>query len=204
MFHDRREAGERLAEKLKNYQHRKDVIILAIPRGGVPVAYEVAKSLDLPLDLIIIRKLPLPENPESGIGAVSETGKVVWHPVAQNYPPETREKILQEQKEEVKRRISKLRAGRVLPSIKNKTVILIDDGLAMGSTMSAAIATVRMKKAKKVIVAVPVAGAGVLKGIKKLADEVICLEVPVDFYAVAQAYENWYDLTDEEVIKIMG
>ena len=203
MFCDRTEAGEKLAEKLIKYKANKETIILALPRGGVPVAFEVAKKLKIPIDLIIVRKLPIPDNPEAGIGALSETGEIVWQPQKESYPKDVIEEILIEQKKEIERRTKILRKGRDLPKLKNKIVILIDDGLAMGSTMMAALKTAKKEVAKKVVVAVPVAGKDVLERIKKEADEVVCLEVPLFFQAVAQVYENWYDLDDQEVLKIM-
>ncbi len=203
MFYDRTEAGFKLAEKLAKYRGQKDAIVLAIPRGGVPVAFEAAKKLKIPLDLIIIRKLPMPDSPEAGIGAVSETGETVWQSQAEFYSKKTIEKILKEQGQEIKRRIKILRRGRKLPKLKDKTAILIDDGLAMGSTMEAAIKTAKKAKAAKVVVAVPVAGKETLAKIKDLADEVICLEAPIFFQAVAQVYENWYDLDDNEVLEIL-
>jgi len=203
MFRDRTEAGKKLAERLIKYKANKEVIILALPRGGAPVAFEVAKKLKLPLDLMMVRKLPMPDNPEAGIGALSETGEIVWQPQKEFYREEVVKKILAEQKQEVKRRIKILREGRKLPSLKNKIVILIDDGLAMGSTMEAAIKTAKAEGAKKVVLAVPVAGREVLARMKEMADEVICLEVPLFFQAVAQVYENWSDLEDKEVIAIM-
>ena len=203
MFYDRTEAGQKLASELNKYRKNKKVIVLAIPRGGVPVAFEVAKKLEAPLGLIIVRKLPMPDNPEAGIGAISETGEIFWHPQAKLYPQEITAKILDEQKEEIKRRIKVLRKGEGLPKLKDKIVILIDDGLAMGSTMRAAIKTVKKEQAEKVVVAIPVAGREILKIIKSMADEVVCLEVPSFFQAVAQVYENWHDLNDREVIEIM-
>jgi len=203
MFRDRTEAGKKLAEKLIKYKANKEAIILALPRGGVPVAFEVAKKLKIPLDLIIVRKLPMPDNPEAGIGALSETGEIIWQPQKELYPENVVEEILIEQKKEIERRIKILRGGRKLQSLKNKIIILIDDGLAMGSTMKAALKTAKKEGAKKVVVAVPVAGKDVLERIKKEADEVICLEVPLFFQAVAQVYENWYDLDDQEVLEIM-
>lgn len=203
MFYDRQEAGEKLAQALKKYREDKEAIVLAIPRGGVLVAKEVAKILNLSLDLIIVRKLPMPDEPEAGIGAISETNVIIWQPQAKFYSNELVEKILKEQQQEVKKRIQILRKGRALPDLKGKIVILIDDGLAMGSTMAAAIETVYGKAAKRVIVAVPVAGEETVEKIKKLADEIICLFVPKPFYAVAQAYENWYDVSDQEVIKVL-
>jgi len=203
MFRNRTEAGKKLAEKLIKYKANKEAIILALPRGGVPVAFEGAKKLKIPIDLIIVRKLPIPDNPEAGIGALSETGEIVWQPQKESYPKDVIEEILIEQKKEIERRTKILRKGRDLPKLKNKIVILIDDGLAMGSTMMAALKTAKKEGAKKVVVAVPVAGKDVLERIKKEADEVVCLEVPLFFQAVAQVYENWYDLDDQEVLKIM-
>ena len=203
MFYDRTEAGQKLASELNKYRKNKKVIVLAIPRGGVPVAFEVAKKLEAPLGLIIVRKLPMPDNPEAGIGAVSETGEIFWHPQAKIYSQEIIKKILAEQKKEIERRIKVLRKGEGLPKLKDKIVILIDDGLAMGSTMRAAIKTVKKEQTEKVVVAVPVAGKEILEVIKKLADEVVCLEVPPFFQAVAQVYENWHDLNDQEVIEII-
>jgi len=203
MFYDRTEAGQKLASELNKYRKNKKVIVLAIPRGGVPVAFEVAKKLEAPLGLIIVRKLPMPDNPEAGIGAVSETGEIFWHPQAKIYSQEIIKKILAEQKKEIERRIKVLRKGEGLPKLKDKIVILIDDGLAMGSTMRAAIKTVKKEQTEKVVVAVPVAGKEILEVIKKLADEVVCLEVPLFFQAVAQVYENWHDLNDQEVIEII-
>ena len=203
MFRNRTEAGKKLAEKLIKYKANKEAIILALPRGGVPVAFEGAKKLKIPIDLIIVRKLPIPDNPEAGIGALSETGEIVWQPQKESYPKDVIEEILIEQKKEIERRTKILRKGRDLPKLKNKIVILIDDGLAMGSTMMAALKTAKKEGAKKVVVAVPVAGKDVLERIKKEADEVVCLEVPLFFQAVAQVYENWYDLDDQEVLEIM-
>ncbi|MCX6811491.1 MAG: phosphoribosyltransferase family protein [Candidatus Berkelbacteria bacterium] len=202
MFEDRSDAGKKLAQALLKYKG-KDLIVLAIPRGGVPVGYEVAKKLKCPFHLVIVRKLPMPDNPEAGIGAVSETDEVIWHSAALEYSEKIRAEILSEQKEEVKRRIKKLRKGRELPDLEDKIVILVDDGLAMGSTMQAAIKTVKAKKAAKTVGAVPIAGREVLRIMREKADEVICLETPVFFQAVAQGYRNWYDLDDNEVIKIM-
>lgn len=204
MFYDRREAGEKLAEKLKKYKEDKKAIILAIPRGGVLVAIEVAKILNLPLDLIIVRKLPMPDNPEAGIGAISETGEVVWQPQRFFYSEEIIEEILRKQKAKVKKRIEILREGKDLPNLKGKTVILIDDGIAMGSTMEAAIKTVKEKKVKKIVVAVPVGGKEIIEKIKNMVSEMICLEVPRQFYAVAQVYKNWYDVSDNEVIEVLS
>lgn len=203
MFFDREEAGEKLAEKLKKYKEKKDAIILAIPRGGVLVAKEVARTLKLPLDLIVVRKLPMPDDPEAGIGAISESGEIIWQPQRFFYPENVIKEILKEQREEIKKRIKILRQGKKLPNLKGKTVILIDDGIAMGSTMETAIKTVKKKGGKKIIVAVPVGGKNVIERVKKQVDELICPETPDPFFAVAQVYQNWYDPDDKEVLECL-
>ena len=186
MFEDRKEAGEKLARTLVKYKD-KDAYVLAIPKGGVQVGFEIAKFLNAELSILIARKLPLPDEPEAGFGAIVEDGSTFISEYAYKYLPEdTIEKIKQEQIQEINRRINVLREGKPLPDIKDKTVILVDDGLAMGSTMQAAIKLCRNKRAKKIIVAVPVAGVDVAENIGKLADEIAVLEMPVDFYAVAQ------------------
>ena len=203
MFRNKKEAGEKLAEKLKKYREKDNTLILSIPCGGGPVANEVAKDLGLPMDLLVVRKLPMPENPEAGLGAISETGEIIWQSQADFYSSEIIEKILSEQTKEIKRRIKVLRQGRSLPEIKGRVVILVDDGLAMGSTMEAAVLTLKKLEAKKIIVAVPVGSIEAIKRIKDLADQVICLETPYPFYAVAQGYYYWHNVTDDEVIEII-
>jgi len=126
MFRNRTEAGKKLAEKLIKYKANKEAIILALPRGGVPVAFEGAKKLKIPIDLIIVRKLPIPDNPEAGIGALSETGEIIWQPQKESYPKDVIEEILIEQKKEIERRTKILRKGRDLPKLKNKIVILLE------------------------------------------------------------------------------
>jgi predicted phosphoribosyltransferase len=204
MFYDREEAGKKLAGKLKKYKDNKDTTILAIPRGGVLVAKEVARILNLPLDLIIVRKLPMPGNPEAGIGAISEAGEIIWQPQVNFYKKEVVDKILRKQEKETERRIKVLRKGKKLPNLRGRTVILVDDGIAMGSTMEVAIKTVKKKGAKKVVIAVPVGGRDVVERIEKMVDRIICLDIPKFFYAVAQAYKNWYDVSDEEVINTLS
>lgn len=210
MFEDRKDAGEKLAKALGKYLPRqqagkdKKVLVLAIPKGGVEVAYQVAKYLNADFSLIISRKLPFSDNPESGFGAVAEDGSVFIHEDATKWlSKEEINKIKKEQIKEIKRRIKILRGDKPLPKISERIVILIDDGLATGSTMRAAIELCRKKKAKKIIVAVPVAGRDVAEEIGELVDEIIVLEKPEFFQAVAQVYKNWYDVFDEEVIEIM-
>lgn len=204
MFIDRKDAGVKLAKALDRYKD-KDVLVLAIPRGGVEVAYEVAKYLDAEFSLLISRKLPIPYNPEAGFGAIAEDGSTYIVSDAKRWlSKEEIEKIKKDQIDEIKRRINILRQGNPLPKIKDRTVILIDDGLAMGSTMRAAIELCKNEKARRIIVAVPVAGKDVKNEIGKSVDEIIVLEMPLFFNAVAQVYLNWHDVTDNEVIEILN
>lgn len=203
MFKDRKEAGEKLAKTLEEYKDR-DVLILAIPRGGVEVAYEVAKRVNAELSIIISRKLPFPDNPEAGFGAITEDGSIFMINGAELWISENEiAKIIKEQKQEIKRRIKILRDGEDLPKIEGRDVILIDDGIAMGSTMMASIMLCKNRDAKEIIVATPVAGREVVEKIETLVDVMIILEMPIYFRAVAQIYENWYDVSDEEVIDIL-
>ncbi|HII78956.1 MAG TPA: phosphoribosyltransferase [Methanosarcina sp.] len=203
MFKSRKDAGEKLALALENYR-TENPVILAIPRGGVEVGLQVSKKLGADFSLVISRKLPFPDNPEAGFGAIAENGSTFILENADSWlARETIEQIKQEQIVEIERRINVLRGGKTLPDIAGRTVILIDDGIAMGSTMRAAIELCRNRKAGKVVVAVPVAGKEVADAIAKEADELVVLEVPVDFRAVAQAYENWYDVSDEEVLDLL-
>ena len=205
MFKNRREAGEKLAIALEKYKNKEDVIVLALPKGGIEVAFEVAKYLNAKFSLLIVRKLPFPDNPEAGFGAVAEDGSIYINKQSSRYLSEKEmNDIIFSQKNEIKRRISILRKGGPLPDIINKTVILIDDGIAAGSTMRAAIMLCRKQTAKKIIAAAPVAGKDVAGQINELADELVILETPYNFRAVAQVYENWYDVSDEEAIDLLG
>ena len=203
MFRDRGDAGRKLGEALQAYKE-SDPLILAIPRGGVEVGYEVAKALGADFSLLICRKLPYPDNPESGFGAIAEDGSLyINEAAAAPLSNSLIEQTIQQQKEEIQRRIQILRKGKPLPAIEGRTVILVDDGIAMGSTMHAAVALCRKKHAKEIIVAVPVAGAHAIREFEQLADDIVVLESPPYFYAVAQVYQNWYDVSDEEVLEIM-
>jgi putative phosphoribosyl transferase len=203
MFEDRKEAGQKLAVALAPYKNDKP-IVLAIPRGGVEVGFYVADFLQAPLSIIMVRKLPFPYNPEAGFGAIAEDGTVfLLEDTSLTVPPDTIKKIIKEQNAEVKRRIKILRKSQPLPEIRNRTVILVDDGIAMGSTMRAAIILCRNKGAKKVVVAAPVTASSTAAEFTRIADDVVILEKPANFHAVAQVYRNWYDVSDEEVIGIM-
>lgn len=203
MFKDRIDAGCQLAQRLIRVRNKRNVVILAIPRGGVPVAYAMDKFLYLPFDLLVIRKLPMPGDPEAGLGAISETGETVFQPQAKIYSPKIIQEIISKQLVEIKRRIHALRGDRKLINIKGKTVILVDDGLAMGSTMEAAVKTVRKLGVKKIIVAVPVGSKEAVNIIKSEVHELVCLDIPSLFYAVAQDYKHWHDVSDKEVKDIL-
>ncbi len=203
MFEDRADAGKRLGLALKKYRD-KDVLVLCIPRGGVEVGYHVAKFLNAELSILVSRKLPFPDNPESGFGAIAEDGSTfIIEEAVRNIPKEIMNVIIEEQEKEIKRRVKVLRGGAPLPEIAGRVVVLVDDGIAMGSTMRAAIMMCRKRNAKKIVVAVPVTGEEIVEYIKGLVDEIVVLEVPDYFYAVAQVYENWYDVSNDEVLAIM-
>jgi len=202
MFRDRKDAGEKLAAELRGFKE-ENPLVLAIPRGGAELGYVVAKALQCDLALIICRKLPFPYDPESGFGAVAEDGSLYIHESAAAYvSADEIEKIVAQQKKEIERRIEMLRGGRGLPPLKGRTVILVDDGIAMGSTMHAAVSLCRKQEAGKIVVAVPVAGARSIDEFAHIADEIVVLESPLHFYAVAQVYEKWRDVSDEEVLAL--
>jgi len=170
MFKDRKEAGNKLALKLDKYKNQ-NVLVLAIPRGGVEVGFEVAVYLNSDFDILVSRKLPIPYNPEAGFGAIAEDGSAYIYKDASLWVQKNEiERIKKEQINEIKRRIEVLRGGRPLTAVESRVIILIDDGLAMGSTMRASIQYCRNKNAKKVIVAVPVSGEDVFYEIKQLVD----------------------------------
>jgi len=207
VFNDRRHAGRLLAKKLSNYSDREGVLILAIPAGGVPVAFEVAKELKLTMDLVVTRKLHLPSNREAGFGAVTWDGYVLLNEKLVNLTGITREEIDQvvnDEKEAIERRLRKFRGDRPFPEVRDKTVIVVDDGLATGFSMLATVRSLRAKGAKKVVVAVPTAPVDAINLLKPHADVIVCLNIRSGhFFAVADAYKVWYDLTDEDVTDIL-
>ena len=203
MFEDRKDAGNKLARALKEYEN-KNILVLAIPKGGVEVGYQVARRLKADFSLLVARKLPFPDNPEAGFGAIAEDGSTfIFEDAARTLSEEQIKQIKEKQQEEIARRIAVLREGKPLPKISGRIVILVDDGLAMGSTMKVAIRLCQKKNAKKIVVAVPVAGENIEREIGKMVDEIIVLEKPEFFRAVAQVYRNWYDVSDQEVIEVM-
>ena len=203
VFKDRIHAGELLAKKLWKYKG-ENAIVLAIPAGGVPVGYTIAVSLQLPLDLIVVRKLPIPYNPEAGFGALTTDGTIVLNEPVVEELGLTRKEIdiyASQRMREVKERLREFRGDRPFPNLREKTAIVVDDGLASGYTMKAAILSVRKHGPKRNVVAVPTAHLGALENISPYTDEIICLNIRSGFlFAVADAYMNWYDLDDSEVI----
>ena len=206
IFKDRAEAGKRLAQSLPKFVS-PGALVLAIPAGGVPVAGEIARTLKLPLDLLIVRKIPIPGNTEAGFGAVGPDGEVIFNEGllrGLRLTEETiRDQVAATQKI-VEARNQLFRNGRPFPQVKGRTVILVDDGLASGFTMMEAARSMRRREATKVIVAVPTAPEDSVNRLLSEVDEIYCLNVRTFFpFAVAEAYENWYDLTDQEVISLL-
>lgn len=200
MFINRKDAAEKLSTALSGYRN-KDVLVLGIPRGGAEIAYHIARYLNADLALIVTRKLGYPSDPEAAFGAIAEDGSVYLSPEASNIvPDDAMRAIIEQEKQEIKRRIQKLRKGRPLPGLKGRTVILADDGIATGSTLFAAIAFCRKMTVGKIIVAAPIAGQRIEYILRKMVDEVIILEKPEFFYAVGQGYRDFDDLSDEETV----
>ena len=201
-FENRRDAGVRLAAHLHDYAGRTDVVVLALPRGGVPVAHEVAKALAAPLDIFLVRKLGLPGHPELAMGAIASGGirvlndeVVRWSNVTTN----AIEAVVRREQEELERREREYREGRPLPNLAGRIVILVDDGLATGSTMKAAVEAIRGHAPARVVVAVPVGAPAACAQISAIADQTVCAETPEPFDAVGQWYRDFSQTTDEEV-----
>lgn len=206
IFQDRRSAGKQLAEKLLEFKDNPQAIVLGLPRGGVITADEVAKILNLPLDILVTRKIGAPQSAELAIGAITEDGQPILNDdliEALEIQPEYVDSEIEKQKQEAKRRLEKYRQGRGVLDLKNKIAILVDDGIATGSTMLAAVDSAETKGAAKIIVASPVIAADAADRFKVLATEVVCLDKPTYFEAIGQFYESFEQTTDEEVEKIM-
>jgi len=203
-FKNRVDAGNQLASALKPVS--KDALVLAIPRGGVVVGFEVAKALGAPLDVVITRKIGAPANPELAIGAVAEDGTAILNDsivrmlqVSKGYISEEVEK----QKLEIKRRLLRYRGEVPYPSLANREIIVVDDGVATGSTLKAALMSIRKKGAKTIIVAVPVGPPDTVSQLNRMADHVVCLRTPEPFYAIGEFYDDFEQTEDKEVIKLL-
>lgn len=201
-FDDRRQAGLELAARLGAYKNRDDVVVLALPRGGVPVGYEVARALHAPLDVFLVRKLGVPRHRELAMGAIASGGVRVlnddvvgWYSV----PREVIDAVAHEEQIELDRRERAYRDGRPPIDLRNRTVILVDDGLATGSSMRAAVQAVRTHEPARVVVAVPVGAPETCRSLSELADEAICARTPQPFSAVGLWYRDFSQTTDDEV-----
>jgi len=206
VFDDRFHAGELLADKLSGYRG-KDAIILAIPAGGVPVGFVLARKLGLPLDVLVVRKLHIPWNPEAGFGALTWDGIVIFNEPLLGALGLTEEEVRQcveEENEAVRRRVALFRGDRPFPDLSGKVAILVDDGLASGFSMLAGLRAVRRRNPSEVVVAIPTASADAIALIRPLADKIFCLNIRKGFlFAVADAYRRWYDVSDKEVMAIL-
>jgi predicted phosphoribosyltransferase len=207
LFNDRVDAGKQLALRLKKYLRRKDGVVLGLTRGGVVTAEEIAIALQLPLDVIVVRKMGAPENPELAIGAVAERGEGVLNDHLIELLGVSHEYLTAEaarEKEIVKQRLALYRGGRKPLELHEKIVILVDDGIATGASMQAAITSVRESGAKQIVLAVPVAAPESLKKIRQEVDEVVCLASPAFFEAVGSFYRVFDQTSDEEIIQILA
>jgi putative phosphoribosyl transferase len=205
VFQGRQHAGKLLAQKLRKYTIKGKVILLALPSGGVPVGIEIAKELKIPMDVMIVRKVQIPWNTEAGFGAVTMEDETVLNEplVAQlGLTREVVEESILKTKRIIQERLRKFRGNKPMPDLKGKIVILVDDGLASGFTMLAAARSAKKRAPEKIIAAIPTGSLGAIELVSSEVDEIVCLNIrtgPV--FAVADAYRNWYDLTDEEVIR---
>lgn len=203
MFRDRVDAGKQLAEKLGSYYRARETIVVALPRGGVIVGHEIAKKLELPLDIVCPRKIGHPYNPEFAIGAVTENGDYILSQEMIELPEEVLKKAIETEKQEAERRLELYRKGMPPRHFFEKRIILVDDGLATGSTMKAAIQSIQNSKAKEIILAVPVSPQETLPHFSSLVDRIVCLQAPLHFHAVGQFYAHFEQVTDHEVITIL-
>jgi putative phosphoribosyl transferase len=205
-FTNRTEAGRRLADDLREYAGRDDALVLALPRGGVPVAFEVARALGLPMDLFLVRKLGVPGHEELAMGAIASGGvRVLNEEVVRMFsPPEdTIARVAAQEQEELERRERAYRGGRRDLHLEGSTVILVDDGLATGSTMRAAAQAVRAQDPARIVVAVPVAAAETCDELRREVDEIVCTLTPDPFRAVGIWYDDFAQTTDEEVRELL-
>jgi predicted phosphoribosyltransferase len=206
IFRDRPDAGQQLAARLAKYAHHPDILVLALPRGGVPVAYEVAKQLDVPLDVFLVRKLGVPGYEELAMGAIASGGvRVINNDVVRQLaiPGEVIDAVAAEERRELERRERAYRNGRPPPDVQGRTVILIDDGLATGSTMRAAAAALRKLGPARIVVAVPVSASETCDEFREEVDEVVCAAMPEPFRGVGLWYKDFSQTTDEEVRELL-
>jgi putative phosphoribosyl transferase len=206
IFRDRTDAGRQLGARLTRYRGRPDVLVLALPRGGVPVAYEVAKQLGAPLDVFLVRKLGVPGYEELAMGAIASGGVRVINEDVVRYmdiPEEVIDAVAADEQQELERRERAYRDDRPIPEVKGRVVILIDDGLATGSSMRAAAEALRKQQPARIVVAVPVAAAQTCDELRGEVDEIVCATTPESFQGVGLWYEDFTQTTDEEVRELL-
>lgn len=206
MFRNRTDAGQKLASKLEAYLGQPDVVVLAMPRGGVPVGCEIAKALHAPVDVFVVRKLGVPWNPELAMGAVATGGvRVLDEEIVRSLAISAEEitKVASAEEAEVERREHAYRKGRVPLPVIGKKVILVDDGIATGSTVRAGVAALRRLKPARIVVAVPVAPRAASTMLREVADEVVCAIEAEDFFAISEWYEDFTQLNDADVYSLL-
>jgi putative phosphoribosyl transferase len=205
-FHDRTEAGKLLAAQLADYADRSDVWVLGLPRGGVPIAYEIAHALNLPLDICLVRKLGVPEQRELAMGAIAPDNVMILnHEIikALGVTRSALEQVIQEETQELARREHLYRGDRPEPDVTGKTVILVDDGIATSSTLRAAIATLRQKNPQAIVVAVPVAAGAACESLSAIVDRLVCLTTPEPLQSIGMWYVDFSQTSDEEVQQLL-
>jgi putative phosphoribosyl transferase len=206
IFRDRRDAGQQLAKRLLSFHHRDDVLVIGLPRGGVMVAAEVANALCVPLDIVVPRKIGAPGNPEYAIGAITEEGEFVGEPdliSTLGVSSSDLSRIIQKERTEAQRRLKHYRGNRPPLMLEGKTAIVVDDGIATGATMKAAIRSIKNKGAERLLVAAPVASPETVEILRPEVDEIVILDAPQEFAAVGMFYDEFEQTTDEEVIQCL-
>ncbi|MBE9109112.1 phosphoribosyltransferase [Nodosilinea sp. LEGE 07298] len=206
-FHDRADAGRRLAERLQRYANRADVLVLGLPRGGVPVAYEVAKALNARLDVCLVRKLGVPTHEELALGAIASGGVRVLNDDVVNgleISAQMIDAIAAKELQELQRRDRAYRGDRPQPKIRDRTVILVDDGIATGATMRAAVSVIKPQQPARLIVAAPVAAPPICEELSREVDEVVCVAMPEALRAIGFWYEDFSQTSDEDVRQLLA
>ncbi len=206
IFEDRKAAGRLLARELSHIKGRENVVVLALPRGGVPVGYEVAKKLDAPLDVFIVRKLGVPGHEELAMGAIASGGVLVLNQEViyrLNIPRQVIDEVVREERRELERREQAYRDGRPPVDVQGKTAILVDDGLATGASMKAAVQGLKTRDPARILIAVPVAAPETCESFQELVDKIICAETPEPFFGVGAWYEDFSQTSDEEVRSLL-